>query len=171
MGMDVVGKKPKTKTGEYFRNNVWWWHPLWAYCHHIAPEICDGVLGHSNDGDGLPGDGARKLAQALRREIESGRTKEHEQNHEAARNALPHHTCTHCDGTGIRSDAVGLGMKMPERALANEQVQRLGRTAGWCNGCNGEGLRASWEASYSFSEANVIEFAEFLEHCGGFQIY
>ncbi|QOR55575.1 MAG: hypothetical protein UMS36scaffold28_65 [Phage 59_13] len=29
MGMDVYGVKPKSKQGEYFRNNVWSWRPLW----------------------------------------------------------------------------------------------------------------------------------------------
>lgn len=171
MGMDVIGRKPTAKAGEYFRNNIWWWHPLWEYCHHVAPEICEGVLGHSNDGDGLPGDGARKLAQVLRRELESGRTKEHADEHESRRKSLPRHTCDQCDGTGIRSDDVGRNMGMPERDLTGEQAERLGRSSGWCNGCDGEGLRESWEASYFFSEENVAEFAEFLEHSGGFRIH
>lgn len=171
MGMDVVGKKPSTKTGEYFRNNVWWWHPLWEYCHLIAPEICEGVLGHTNDGDGLPGDGARKLARALRWEIEAGRTKEYAAEHEARRSTLPRHTCEQCGGSGIRRDDIGRQMSMPERELTAEQTEKLGRSVGWCNGCNGEGLKESWEASYFFSEENVAEFAEFLEHCGGFHIY
>ena len=26
--------------GYYFRNNVWWWRPLWSYvCDYIAPDI------------------------------------------------------------------------------------------------------------------------------------
>jgi len=40
MGMDVYGRDPSNKlkddgerfVGEYFRNNMWWWHPLWEYC-------------------------------------------------------------------------------------------------------------------------------------------
>lgn len=171
MGMDVVGRKPVKKTGEYFRNNVWWWHPLWEYCQEIAPEICEGVLGHSNDGDGLPGDGARKLAEALRRELAGGRTREYAQRHEERRLGLPRTACTYCESTGVRRDAVGVETGMPERDLPDEQAERLGRTTGWCNGCDGEGARAAWEASYFFSEENVAEFAEFLEHSGGFRIY
>jgi hypothetical protein len=35
MGMDVYGE-----SGNYFRNNVWWWRPLANYCQAIAPHIC-----------------------------------------------------------------------------------------------------------------------------------
>ena len=38
MGMDVIGLKPTSKEGEYFRNNVWWWGPLADYCMEVAPD-------------------------------------------------------------------------------------------------------------------------------------
>ena len=37
MGFDLYGQAPKSKRGEYFRNNVWWWRHLWTLvtlaCH------------------------------------------------------------------------------------------------------------------------------------------
>lgn len=171
MGMDVIGRNPSKDAGKYFRNNVWWWHPLWEYCHRVAPEICEGVLGHSNDGDGLPADGARKLAAELRAELAAGRTEKYAAEHEAHRISLPRRTCDQCGGCGIRSDDVGRNMGMPERELTREQAEKLGRSSGWCNGCGGGGRKESWEASYFFGEENVRAFADFLEHCGGFRIY
>ena len=171
MGMDVIGKKPSAPRGEHFRNNVWWWHPLWEYCNTVAPEICGDVLGHSNDGDGLPADGARKLAEVLRRELESGNTAEYSRTRQTEIDALPLEPCSYCESTGVRTDKVGVEMGMPGRELTDEQAERLGRTHGWCNGCDGEGARRSWAASYYFDESNVKEFAEFLEHSGGFRIY
>lgn len=171
MGMDVVGRKPRNESGTYFRNNVWWWHPLWEYCENVAPEICEGVLGHSNDGDGLPGEGARKLAEILRKEIESGCTEKYATEHRRTREALPRETCSHCEGTGTRGDAVAIELHMPERILSAEQSERLGRTHGWCNVCGGEGTRPDWAASYLFDVTNVEEFTEFLENCGGFRIH
>ena len=54
MGMDVYGREPENEKGEYFRNNVWWWHPLWMYVEETFPEIAKLVPNaHSNDGDGL----------------------------------------------------------------------------------------------------------------------
>jgi len=32
MGMDVIGRKPKNKTGEYFRANVWSYRPIHFLC-------------------------------------------------------------------------------------------------------------------------------------------
>jgi hypothetical protein len=65
MGMDVYGRNPTSKEGEYFRNNVWWWRPLAEYCMEVAPEIaarCEGW--HYNDGDGLNGLDSGALAEA-----------------------------------------------------------------------------------------------------------
>jgi hypothetical protein len=54
MGMDVHGLKPKNPKGEYFRNNCWWWRPLWTYSQQVCPKITSKVkYGQSNDGDGL----------------------------------------------------------------------------------------------------------------------
>ena len=41
MGMDVYGRRPKSERGEYFRNNIWWWHPLADFIlnHYTDEEI------------------------------------------------------------------------------------------------------------------------------------
>jgi len=169
--MDVIGRRPGSKTGEHFRNNTWWWHPLWEYCRHVAPGVCDGVLGHTNDGDGLPADGARRLAGALRTELACGRTRVHAEKHRAATDALPRLPCTHCRASGIRADMVGRDAGMPKRPLDPERAARLGRAHGWCNACDGEGTVAHWDAAYSFDEDNVRRFADFLDACGGFRIH
>ena len=42
--------------GAYFRNNCWWWRPLWNYCYQIADDLISEELfdsGHSNSGAGL----------------------------------------------------------------------------------------------------------------------
>ena len=69
MGMDVIGKKE----GSYFRNNVWWWRPLWNYCLKVSPTICGKVENaQSNDGDGLNADDSKALASILKNCIEDG---------------------------------------------------------------------------------------------------
>ena len=40
MGMDVYGREPLTKEGEYFRANVWSWRPL----RDLIELTCDDVL-------------------------------------------------------------------------------------------------------------------------------
>lgn len=76
MGMDVYGKKPTAEIGEYFRNNIWHWHPLADLCQALAPDItkaCDGW--HYNDGDGLDADAATALAAVLEQRLADGTVK------------------------------------------------------------------------------------------------
>jgi hypothetical protein len=164
--MDVYGK-----SGNYFRNNVWYWHPLWDYCLNIAPKIAGKVeSGHYNDGDGLGAKDARALARVLKKSLESGQTAEYERIYNEHRASLPREECELCDGTGIRTDAVGRDAGMPEQELDDATAIVVGRAFGWCNGCNGEGMKDSFDAHYYFTVENVREFAEFLSECDGFEI-
>lgn len=167
MGMDVVGRN---NPDAYFRNNVWWWRPLWDYCCKVYPE-CENVNGHFNDGDGLDEEHSQVLIERLRAELATGATDEHELDFNMRLASLPRHECKHCSGTGIRSDKVGVDQGMPTRVLEPEMQIVLGRTRGWCNACHGEGMCDDMETHYSFTVENVREFVEFLEDSGGFQIW
>lgn len=161
MGMDVSGKKPTTEAGAYFRNNVWWWRPLWDYCCEVGSDVISTKIAnacHYNDGAGLSASGAKRLAKILRERISDGSCAEYARKHEARLASLPDEICELCDGTGIRPWEGG--------------------KAG-CNGCGssvtsmepGTGKRRPIDASYPFSVENVEEFATFLEGSGGFQVY
>lgn len=122
MGMDVIGKKPRSVKGEYFRNNIWWWHPLWHYCCSAAPSVIDSntaMLCHSNVGGGLGTRKARKLASILREEVRLGRVRKH------------------------------------ARALRELDAQH--------------GIDEK-NTHQPFDEENVLEFIDFLEDCGGFEV-
>lgn len=168
--MDVYGKAPKSERGEYFRNNVWWWRPLWDYCEHVAPELVGGVSGHTNDGDGLNAEGAEQLSQILMITLSDGTCEAYETGYRKEIAELPHETCDLCVGTGIRSDKIGIEQGMPTKELDEAQASILGRTHGWCNKCNGNGWVEHWATHYPFSKDNVREFAEFLADSGGFEI-
>jgi hypothetical protein len=171
MGMDVYGTAPKSETGEYFRNNVWWWHPLWDYCLELHGDITGAVEhGHSNDADGLDADAAHELGMRLLADLESGVTAEYERAWNEHIASLPMHKCKWCEGTGIRTDDVGVENGMPTRELEAEISIVVGRTHGYCNSCRGYGKVEHLSASYSFNTDNVREFAKFLVDCGGFEI-
>lgn len=171
MGMDVMGLEPTSEQGSYFRNNVWWWRPLWNYCEEVAPALCDGVSGHYNDGDGLDSVSASELATVLFAEIESGRTEQYRLNYYAQLAELPREDCSLCEATGIRTDEVGVSNGQPTRALSPEVASLVGREIGWCNGCDGVGTKEHWATHYPFSVENVREFAEFVRDSGGFGIH
>lgn len=173
MGMDVYGLEPISERGAYFRNNIWYWAPLWNYCCEVASSVIGSELadhGHSNSGAGLDGLKALSLADILSMEIESGRTAEHERKHNEYLASLPRVDCVTCEATGIRTDAVGLQMSQPTKELSQEVQILTGRTHGWCNGCNGVGTVESWQMHYPFTVENVREFVAFLKESGGFSI-
>jgi hypothetical protein len=155
MGFNVSGKEPSSEAGEYFRNNVWWWHPLWDYCCSVAPDICDKVeYAHSNDGDGLGKRDSTRLAKVLKAEVSSGRTRVYQELREADLNSMPDEPCQICAGTGKRSEP-------PESGAGDIP----------CNGCAAKGTVRPWATHYPFSVENVQRFILFLEGCGGFTIY
>lgn len=149
MGMDVMGKDPSSKKGEYFRNNCWWWRPLWDYCCMVMPSI-DNEKGQYNDGYGLDGEGSKELARRLVAELDSGMTAIYAEQYKKLQDEAPDVTCWLCKGSGKRNDDV---------------------IKGECNACKGTGKTRPDITHYPFAVDNVWAFSEFLKECGGFQIY
>lgn len=168
--MDVYGTKPISEKGEYFRNNVWWWRPLWAYCQHVAPHLTNGVAGDTNDGDGLDEEGAKALAELLKVSLSDGTCKAYEEAYYKEIAELPNEDCNLCNKTGIRTDQVGIEGGMDVKVLPDDKAIVLGRDKGWCNGCDGMGWKPHFGTHYPFSQDNVREFADFLAESGGFSI-
>lgn len=155
MGMDVYGCSATSEKGEYFRNNVWWWRPLAEYCCEVAPAItAKCTYWQSNDGDGLNARDARRLADALEKELREGRTAAYAAIRDAEHNQLPDEPCKICAGTGSRPEPPNIGAG----------------TTGACNGCNSTGRKRPIATDYPFSVENVEQFVAFLRDCGGFKI-
>lgn len=172
MGMDVIGKNAVSETGEYFRRNVWGWRPLWQYVEIMHEDLAQKVeYGQSNDGDGLNAEDSKELARRLQEDLREGKATLYISQRNKWLGTLPREACTHCNSTGTRDDKVGQDMGMPERELSPEVQTLTGRTHGWCNGCDGVGSRENWELSYSLEESDLASFAEFLQDCGGFEIW
>lgn len=155
MGMDVFGKSPVSERGEYFRNNMWWWHPLWEYCERLAPDLIpEDNLGHYNDGWGLDGPRSLALADRLATALAAGAVEQYAQDYASFLTALPDEPCSICAGTGRRAGSPHAGSGTHP-----------------CNGCEGTGRRPNFATHYPFSAENVREFEAFLRDCGGFEIH
>jgi hypothetical protein len=151
--MDVYGNAPTAEVGAYFRNTVWWWHPLWAYCREVyAP--CREVAGHVNEGDGLDAEHAAELGTTLRRQLAAGHTAAYAAIRQAEIDAMPNTPCAICEATG-------------------RQLVMAGSVTTWidCYECEGTGSAKPWAASYCFDAENVRAFAEFCAASGGFRIW
>ena len=138
--------------GGYFRNNVWWWRPLWNY----VTELCDDILteddiehGHNNSGRLIDQEKCLVIAKRLVDELQSGRVSLYKEARQRHLESLPQEDCDLCDATGVRND---------------EYVQ------GECNACHGKGTKPHWDTHYPFDEENVEEFKNFVKECGGFTI-
>jgi len=171
MGMDVYGKAPRSKAGEYFRNNCWHWRPLADYILGTVPQEITALCEHwhTNDGDGLGDKESLMLAQFLRAEMMHGRTAEYACERVRKISAMPREQCWICVGTGIRSDAIGKADGWDKKVVEEEGNPRHGQT-GSCNACGGWGSKPAREGNYWFDLENVAAFCEFLEGCGGFEI-
>lgn len=138
--------------GAYFRNNCWWWRPLWDY----VSEVCCDILseediqgGTHNSGYKITAEKAVKLAERLNLAVKTGAVKKHAFEYKQWQESLPKVRCRICGGSGQRDD---------------EYVK------GQCNACQGEGKVEPWAKSYPFDEENVVEFAKFCASSGGFEI-
>ena len=155
MGFDVYGNKKDT----YFRNNVWYWKPLWVY----VSAVCDlskeeTEAGLFNGGYAITSEKANAISKTLFQELRANRTQSFDLMYKRRIKNLPYETCRVCDGTGTRDDS---------------------KVHGDCNVCNTVSTREAgipvgkvenWEANYPFEADNVKEFAQFCAESNGFKI-
>lgn len=181
MGMDVYGLKPKTEKGAYFRNNVWYWHPLWDYCCELSPELTSKVeSGHDNSGDGLNAVDSRKLGFAVRDSIEDGSAEIYITEYYCEINALLDSPC-YCTRnpldlndspkgiTLLLQDLLGSLNTTSTKVMEIPDIEKKDPNPE-CNTCKGTGSQPNWNRSYHLNLENIQNFAEFLIDCGGFQI-
>ena len=151
--------------GDYFRNNVWWWRPLWSF----VCASCDDFLsekdmegGNYNDGRKISKTKAVKIGKRLSEKL--------------------------ADGTvdAIYKDYT---IKAAEAKINNDAIQEeLDRITAECKSKHGDDLvprdypepyqtqwdntyqKKSWADSYPFDKGNIEEFAKFCLQSGGFEI-
>tara|TARA_Y100001938_G_C7912236_1_gene340209 strand:- start:57 stop:650 length:594 start_codon:yes stop_codon:yes gene_type:complete len=151
--------------GHYFRNNVWWWRPLANYVLQLmGNEFTEDEQKswHHNDGYEVSEEQARKIADRLEQELKTNRVKtvegfyKEKMKRASAKNKVLEKKRNELekivwDKTGQKLAPV----KYPEPFKQQwEDIQN----------------QYDWEASYPFSEENVIEFMRFCRESGGFQI-
>lgn len=152
MGFDCVGVCPKEEKGEYFRNNCWYWRPLWEYVVNTCSDILDGTdaeQGAWNNGYQITEKKALLIANRLKELSDRGDLDVYAYERGQEILSMPDEECNLCNGTGARNDKF---------------VQ------GECNKCRGKGKVRPRLRDYPFDKQNVLEFAEFCRLSGGFEI-
>ena len=75
MGFDLYSLgNHKTKKGEYFRNNVWWWRPLADFVCEKTGVVSDEDKSHwhHNDGHEVSEQEAKQIAKQLKELVKNG---------------------------------------------------------------------------------------------------
>lgn len=155
MGFDVYGKRPISQEGEYFRNNVWYWRPLWKFVCESCNDfltIKDFQKGESNSDLVIAKVKAEKIAKRLKYLLKIGAVKRYEEEYKKKVDNMPDVACNLCKGTGTRND---------KYTLFKDTL---------CNTCKGTGKVKPFATYYPFEEDNVREFAKFCANSGGFSI-
>ena len=71
---DEMDEYHRANPGVYFRNNVWWWRPLWGFvcmqCDFMTDKQKEG--GHYNDGKLIDQETAAKIGTKLKILLEDG---------------------------------------------------------------------------------------------------
>lgn len=79
MGFDLYGQNKNSPTGEYFRNNVWWWRRLADFVINetgvVDEKDADGW--HENGGHKVSAEEAEQIANQLEYLISTGKVEEY----------------------------------------------------------------------------------------------
>lgn len=158
----------KQVKGSYFRNNWWYWRPMWAYATTIGLEhgiITKGQAeyGNGNDGSQIDGETAKKWGELILWDIAEGNVRDHETEYKIQYDMAKEH-----------NDELDKAMQ-----ILREVVQDETGNKDIVPNDYPKKHKKSWQelwdkrdhrASYPFSEENLKEFAEFMVESGGFSI-
>jgi len=160
---DTLDEWETSNPGIYFRNNVWWWRPLWSYVVDNCPFLTEDEIqaGGWNDGREIDEMKALLIASTLEDLIESGAVKKHEKEYEDNRNKIQLKNKL----IENKMDKITEIVKEKYGGLVPKDYPEPYRSD-W----NKLHESKDWGGSYPFDEDNVKKFAVFCKESGGFQI-
>ena len=161
----LTDERDEANPGSYFRNNVWWWRPLWNF----VCNTCDDFLsekdmegGSYNDGRKISKTKAVKIGKRLSEKLADGTVDM---------------VCRRYELAKARAD------------VHNKKVQKnLDKITKECQDKHGKDLvpanypepfktlwketydTKSWDSDYPFRKDNIEDFATFCLQSGGFEI-
>ena len=161
---EIQTKFDEDNPGRYFRNNVWWWRPLWNF----VCQSCDDFLtnkdiegGSFNDGRKISKTKAKRIASRLRNLIKDGTVGKLDEEYKAKYEVASSHNKKvqekldkiTADCKKKHGDIVPSNFPEPYKSQWNEAYDSK-----------------DWTTDYPFCAENIENFAEFCEKSGGFEI-
>ena len=152
--------------GSYFRNNVWWWRPLWSFtCEH-----CDDILteddmnaGCYNDNYIITEDKAVAIAERLYEALKQPETQEYLDNHmKAMEKAKKHNEMIEQEKKALDEIAVEM--------TGNKDIAPIDYPKDLKKKFDELMNKRDWASSYPINRENIESFARFAKQSGGFSI-
>jgi len=151
--------------GSYFRNNVWFWRPLWSF----VCVSCDDILkkkdisgGNYNDGHKISKTKAIKMGKRLSEKLADGTIDDMERDYALRKAKADVHNKNvqkHLDEISRKckdkhgKDLVPANYPEPYKTLWDDMYSNK-----------------MWDSDYPFSRDNIEDFAKFCLQSGGFEI-
>ncbi len=162
---ELKDKYQEENPGHYFRNNVWWWRPLWEFvCHHCFDYLTpkDMAKGHINDGHIISKTKATKIGKRLLKLIEN-KTVDRDVNEHTLimEKAKANNDILDKQKENLKNRVTKiLGKEVPPMDYPEKYKEEWNRLQD----------QRQWDEHYPFNKDNVRNFAEFCLQSGGFQI-
>ena len=172
MGFDLYGVSPKNKNGEYFRNNVWWWRPLWQYVSVECSDLLtdkDIEAGGYNDNHKIKARQAEKIADRLLGLCERGepqavqKSYEYKSKPQIKFNEMCDKAAKHLYDNIVDKQDGKITCPGDMKEHDPDNYERWSQLASM-------GKIQFIQTNYPFDANNVKEFAKFCKDSGGFTI-
>ena len=152
--------------GNYFRNNVWWWRPLWTFtCDHCADFLTEDDMngGCYNDSYIITEDKAVAIAERLYEALKEPETQEYLDNHmKVMEKAKKHNEMIEQEKKALDEIAVAI--------TGDKDIAPINYPKDLKKKFDELQKRRDWASSYPINRENIENFARFAEQSGGFSI-
>ena len=152
--------------GNYFRNNVWWWRPLWTFtCDHCADFLTEDDMngGCYNDSYIITEDKAVAIAERLYEALKEPETQEYLDNHmKVMEKAKKHNEMIEQEKKALDEIAVAI--------TGDKDVAPIDYPKDLKKKFDELMKKRDWASSYPINRENIENFARFAEQSGGFSI-
>ena len=152
--------------GAYFRNNVWWWRPLWSFtCDQCADFLTEDDMnaGCYNDNYIITEDKAVAIAERLYEALKEPETQEYLDNHmKAMEKAKKHNEMIEQEKKALDEIAV--------KITGDKNIAPIDYPKDLKEKFDELMKQRDWTSSYPINRENIENFALFAALSGGFSI-
>jgi len=165
---DAKDEYEKEVPGHYFRNNWWYWRPMWNYACVLG--IKHGIVthriaswGNENSGKKVNGKLAKKWGELILWDISEGNPREFEETYMQEYKLAQEHN-------NQIEKALDILREVVQAETGNEHIVPDDYPEEHRKSWDELWTKRNHQGSYPFSEENLKEFAQFMIESGGFSI-